>query len=279
MTTAKPVRHHGLVAFQRHMGSEDGGWRLWRARGKTFLVEWREYIAEKAPCNVDIERETFVLFPFRSGSVTHNGATRHVAARSVCIVPPGKLSASTDARQPLIFLSPIPDERTAPSTLNDADYTDGNDGIRPVGTPYAYADRAEVQVVAIDEIVPPPDKPRLKIIQSNSLSINWIEYDGPRDRTKLSPHSHDDFEQGSLAIEGNFIHHLRIPWGPDADLWRDDVHLDAPPKSLCIIPPRMIHTTEGIGLGKHILIDVFSPPREDFIVKGWIFNSGKYRKA
>jgi hypothetical protein len=119
-------------------------------------------------------------------------------------------------------------------------------------------------------------RPRLKMLQSATLSINWVEYEGVRDRTQLSPHSHDDFEQGSLAIHGDFVHHLRLPWGPDANQWRDDLHLSAPAGSLSIVPPGLIHTSEGLGEGRHLLIDVFCPPRGDFIAKGWVANSSDY---
>ena len=114
------------------------------------------------------------------------------------------------------------------------------------------------------------------MFQSETLSINWAEYDGPRDRAMLSPHSHDDFEQGSLGLQGDFVHHLRWPWGRNSNLWRDDQHVQLGSPSLMVVPPQVIHTTEGVGPGRHLLIDVFSPPRSDFIAKNWIFNASHY---
>jgi hypothetical protein len=108
------------------------------------------------------------------------------------------------------------------------------------------------------------------------MSINWVEYQGARDRTKLSPHSHTDFEQGSLAIAGDYVHHLRTPWGPNADQWCDDQHMEASTDSLLVIPPEIIHTTEGVGDGHSVLVDVFAPPRVDFIAKGWMHNAADY---
>ena len=70
--------------------------------------------------------------------------------------------------------------------------------------------------------------------------------------------------------------HIRTPWGSDANQWRDDEHIEASADSLLIIPPELLHTTEGVGVGRHILIDVFAPPRDDFIAKGWVHNAGDY---
>jgi hypothetical protein len=111
------------------------------------------------------------------------------------------------------------------------------------------------------------------------MSINVVGYLGPRDRSTLSPHSHTEFEQGSLALRGDFIHHLRTPWGSNADQWRDDEHLPAGSPSLVVVPEHVIHTSEGVHDGQHLLVDIFSPPRADFIAAGWVFNSGDYSSA
>lgn len=128
----------------------------------------------------------------------------------------------------------------------------------------------------MDTLQPPADNPRLKMLQSDAMSINWVRYEGPRDRRQLSPHAHADFSQGGLALEGDFVHHLRTPWGKNADDWREDVHLAAASPSLVVIPPTVEHTTEGTGDGWHLLIDLFNPPRTDFIAKGWMLNAGDY---
>jgi hypothetical protein len=114
------------------------------------------------------------------------------------------------------------------------------------------------------------------MFQSATMSINWVDYDGPRDRTKLSPHAHADFEQASLAVAGRFVHHTRVAWGSNANEWCDDHHLPADSPSIVVIPPEIIHTTEGVEQGHHLLIDIFAPPRRDFIARNWVLNSKEY---
>ena len=98
---------------------------------------------------------------------------------------------------------------------------------------------------------------------------------GPRDVAKMTPHHHDDFQQGLLLLEGECIHHLRWPWGADLRLWQEDEHLRCGGPSLSIFPPPAIHTSQMTG-AHNLFIDVFSPPREDFCAKGWVLNDDDY---
>jgi hypothetical protein len=149
--------------------------------------------------------------------------------------------------------------------------------VAPVGSAWTRTGDADaIRVFEIDRIDAPADNPRIKMFQSATMSINWVDYQGPRDRTALSPHAHGDIEQASLAAAGDFVHHLRVAWGKNANEWRDDQHLRAGSPSVLVIPPDVIHTTEGVGPGHHLLIDVFAPPRRDFIAKGWVANAGDY---
>ncbi|UUT36473.1 hypothetical protein [Microbacterium elymi] len=115
-----------------------------------------------------------------------------------------------------------------------------------------------------------------RIFRTTNLMVNFLaEEPAPRDRRKLSPHHHDDFEQISLAVKGRFVHHIRYPWGPDSTQWRPDESREIATPSICIIPPPTVHTTQGVGPHQQ-LIDIFSPPRVDFSASGWVLNADDY---
>jgi hypothetical protein len=251
------------------------------ARAQNFIVEqvFGSPGHEAAFASGD---EIILLLPDGGGTLvseaSQSGGETHIAERGVVIVPPGAHRFHFAERARLMILATDRPDLDADSIANAGAYREPDRRVAPVGIPFRrISGEGQVQVLPIAAIPHPATNPRLKFVQSATMSINWVEYDEPRDRTALSPHAHDDLEQGSLAIDGWFIHHLRTPWGRNADQWREDAHLDAGPSSLLIVPPEIIHTTEGVGTGHHLLIDVFAPPRRDFIAKDWVFNAGDYQ--
>ena len=117
-----------------------------------------------------------------------------------------------------------------------------------------------------------------RIFRCSTVMINVLpESDDPRDPTKLSPHHHDDFEQVSLQVVGDYVHHMRVPWTPDATTWRDDEHHATRAPAVVVIPPPLVHTSQAVGEMRHWLIDVFAPPRRDFSERpGWVLNADEY---
>jgi hypothetical protein len=122
-----------------------------------------------------------------------------------------------------------------------------------------------------------PDSP-MRLFRSSNLMINvFVPTHKPRDIRKLSPHSHDDFEQGSLALSGKYVHHLRWAWTPDMTSWREDEHVAVGSPSLIVMPPNVIHTSQTLEGERIRLVDIFSPPRADFSLKpGLVCNADEY---
>jgi mannose-6-phosphate isomerase-like protein (cupin superfamily) len=200
-----------------------------------------------------------------------------LGGHSIAILPAGRYAVQLASTGEAYILSTDRIDDRGHQAINAETYADPDMRVRPVGAPFVRVEvTAEIRSHPISNITIPADNGRLRFLQSETMSVNWVEYDGVRDRDALTPHSHADIEQATLAIEGEFVHHLRTPWGRNADLWREDAHVSAGPGSVVIIPPEIIHTTEGVGGGRHVLVDIFAPPRRDFIARNWMFNAGEY---
>lgn len=252
------------------------------ARAQNFIVE-QVTGSPGHEAKFASQDEIILLLPDSGGTLNDEtpeggGGATQIGERCVVIVPPGAHSFRFGGEGRLMILATDRPDLNDENIANAAVYREPDSRIAPVGVPFRrICDEGRPQILPIAAIPYPATNPRIKFVQSATMSINWVEYDEARDRTALTPHAHEDLEQGSLAIDGWFIHHLRTPWGKNADQWRDDAHLDAGPSSLLIVPPDIIHTTEGVGAGHHLLIDIFAPPRRDFIARQWIFNAGDYQ--
>lgn len=276
------VRERGFGDFSTLAPESIGPHRHWLMRAQNFWVEWIEFGEGDGAPSFDSPFETLLL---ATGAALHVSPAdpavpaADVPAHSLAILPPGRYAVAGQARAACALIASQRGDLDGRRVLNSQAYATLDGRVVPAGRPYRRKKpSARIEVLDIDAIMASRDKPRLKMLQTETLSINIVEYRGPRDRAALSPHAHAEFEQGSLALSGDFVHHLRVPWAADADQWRSDEHLAAPSPSLLVVPVEMIHTTEGVGDGHHFLLDVFSPPRADFIDKGWVFNAPDYAR-
>jgi hypothetical protein len=276
-TEAIADRDADLVRFFDHAPEQRGGNRHWLSRSQNAVIEWVEADVGASPFEAASAHETMVLLLTTGATIEGAGQRAHAAERSLCILPPGGFSIRPNGAGACTVFASTRSDLAGRRILNQATYARPDPRVAPVGAPYRRLQQpGRIAVIALDAVAPPTDNPRIKMFQSTTLSINWVEYAGPRDRTTLSPHSHADFEQCSLAAAGDFVHHFRVNWARNADLWRDDVHVRVPSPSVAVIPVHLVHTTEGVGTERHLLIDVFSPPRRDFIAKGWVANARDY---
>lgn len=253
------------------------GARTWLTRGQNFLVGHSEVDPGGSLSRPDQPDEYVLLLPDRNtpAIVEANGERVEVDGYSLVIVPPGvsRITLPKGGRATRIFSTRSHDLN---ATCSNADsYTEPHPNVTllepwpdPVGG-------FRIRAYSLD--VPPTPGRFGRIFRCTTLMVNYLDpQHGPRDITKLSPHHHDDFEQGSLALDGAFTHHLRWPWTTNLNVWRDDEHALVRAPSLTVIPPPAIHTSRGMESGLNQLVDIFSPPRTDFSKQGWVLNADEY---
>ena len=148
-------------------------------------------------------------------------------------------------------------------------------------TPFApWPDPSDGHRVRVYRLADMPADPGRfgRILRCSTLMVNYFYVDDqPRDPAQLSPHHHDDFEQISLQLDGDYVHHIRTPWTVDLADWRDDEHQFCASPAITVIPPPTVHTSQSVGHMPHQLIDIFCPPRIDFSERpGWVLNHDEY---
>lgn len=257
--------------------SQDGA-DTWLMRGRNFVVAQSatEPGATLGRSGQIDEYAVLTVDPAARLTLTAGDQAMTVSGPVLAFMPPGDSAVTVEAGSALTrVFSAQSDDLTA--LCPNADIYARDHAQMPPFQPWpAPPGGFRIRTYSLD--VPPTPGRFGKIFRCTTLMINVLDpMMGPRDITKMSPHHHDDFEQGSLALSGSFAHHLRWPWTTDMNEWRDDLQLDCDAPSLAVIPPPAIHTSRGTGPGNNQLIDIFSPPRMDFSQKdGWVLNAGDY---
>jgi mannose-6-phosphate isomerase-like protein (cupin superfamily) len=273
MTTGTPVVDE---VSARDPDRVSGGGRTWSVCGRNFVVAITELEAGDRLTEHDLPDEYVLLVQDDAVlGVEHDRRARvSVSEPALVVVPAGTsaVHAVSSATVVRVFTARCGEQmRRAVNRAAGADPR-----VSPLPEP-AEAGGDEIRIHRLREI---PDREGRfgRIFRTNSLMVNWFPvHEGPRDTERLSPHSHEDFEQMSVTLVGNYVHHLRVPWTPRMSEWHDDERVQVGSPSMTLIPPTVIHTTRAVDAGPHTLIDVFAPPREDFLAKGWVLNAGEYR--
>jgi hypothetical protein len=257
---------------------DGNGSRHWYARGQHLVVAYSDCAGSMTARRAGQPDEWMLLLPGRDtrARIFAGGEVAHTAGYSLAVIPPGDSEIEiTGSGQVVRIFSGCAGDLCA-LAVNAGSYASDHLNVAPWAPWPPAAGGPRIRIYSLD--VPRVEGRLGRIWRCSTLMVNlsW-PYEGPRDETKLSPHSHPDFEQASLVVAGEYVHHIRWPWTSDLRTWREDEHVVCGSPSVTIIPPPTIHTSQGQGTGTNHLIDVFAPPRRDFSERpGWVLNADEY---
>lgn len=256
-----------------------GASKVWTLRAQNFVVRvaltrQREVLHRQTQLT-----EYMVVLGTDTSSATFvtNASEQHVTGRAVVIVPPGESSVVVEPGSQIIQLFDQSSGDLKAEATNAFWYTHADPRVATaVNWPSPFNGDA-LRVYSVDDYAKDPNRLG-RIFQSSIGMVNFFHAeDGPRDDSALTPHSHPDFEQCTIHLAGDYVHHVRTSWTPRLADWRPDEHRHLSSPGLVLIPAQSVHTSQAIHHGTHQLIDLFSPPRIDWANRpGWVLNAGDY---
>ena len=256
------------------------GSRHWITRAANFVVVVTQAAKNSVLARADNPDECLVLLlPGTEATIEANGKQVESKGESLTILPPGASRIAVRKAGTIVRVFSNKAADLAAAAVNAATYADGAPEVAPIVPWPDPVGGFQLRHYPIAGFASPDPSPlKMRVFRSTNLMINiFVPWTKRRDETKLSPHSHEDFEQVSLALQGAFMHHLRYPWVPNKTHWRDDEHEYFESPSVLVIPAHVIHTTQDVGEGTTWLIDIFGPPRVDFSSKpGFVLNAADY---
>ena len=252
--------------------------KTWYARGATMIVAYSEVEPGAVFERTDQCDEYAVVIPDDGVEVeiTIPEGPEIASGKTVSFVPAGPSKVTVVKGGRLLRLFTVASADLAARCSNASNYAEPDPNVAPFEPWPDPIGGRKVRVYSGDVA---PEQGRFgRIYRGSNIMVNFGDGRiGPRSADNLSPHHHDDFEQYSVALDGDYVHHLRWPWISDSTQWIEDDHERCVAPSVAVIPPPATHTSQGIGDGLNRLLDVFCPPRRDFSAKpGWVLNAGDY---
>jgi mannose-6-phosphate isomerase-like protein (cupin superfamily) len=250
--------------------------KTWITRGANFVVAVSQASAGTAFSRDDNPDEYMVYLVDTAGVIEAGKETIEAKADSLTIVPPGASRVTLSGAGQLVRVFSTRADDLAGAASNAATYAAGAPEVAPLQPWPDPVGGFKLRNYQLADYIKADSN--MRIFRSTNLMMNIMtSRDTPRDVRKLSPHSHTDFEQGSLALAGDWVHHMRYPWTADMTTWKADEHIEMGSPSLLVIPPKVIHTSRNVNQGGSALVDVFAPPRIDFSSKpGMVCNAADY---
>jgi len=254
----------------------DEGAETWIARGANFVSVVTDAGAGTVLARSDNPDEYMVVTQAVGATIAAGDETIDVEPESLVIVPPGPSSVTLAGEGLIVRVFSNRAADLAARASNAGEYADHPADVAPLEPWPEPVGGYRLRRYRLADHV--REGTNMRVFRSTNLMLNVMTpREVPRETSKLSPHSHEDFEQGSLAVGGAYVHHLRYPWTKDMAEWREDEAVEMASPSVLIIPPNVIHTSRNIGPDAGRLIDIFAPPRIDFSLReGVVVNAEQY---
>ncbi|MEI9852735.1 MAG: hypothetical protein WDN24_19850 [Sphingomonas sp.] len=253
----------------------DPGTRSWVTRGANFVIVVSEVEDGAELARADNPDEYMVLTTGPGVLIEAGGESIEAAPGSVTIVPPGPSCVSARGAGQLVRVFTSNADDLAAKASNAKAYAGGAADVAPLEPWPEPAGGYRLRNYPLADYIRSDTNMRIFNTRSLMLNVTTVREEA-RDPSKLTPHSHEDFEQGSLCVTGTYVHHLRYPWTPDLNDWIEDQHIELESPSILVITPRVVHTSRNLAGDPGWLIDVFAPPRIDFARRGLIANADEY---
>jgi len=273
-----PFRHASVADHSKDKPDlyQACGAPTWVTRGTNFVIAVTRAKEGTRLVSQNLPDEHFVLLPNAPAHIAAGHENAPAGANHLVIVPPGDSEIIAQAEGLIVRCYSARNAQLLARAGNLAAFFERADNVAPMQDWPAPRGGFKLRVYNLSEGLVEGDKTR--VYRSSNLMINILrERTIARDQRTMSPHHHDDFEQGSITLSGVHIHYLRTPWGPDLSIWRPDEAVEVGAPSVTVIPPPLIHTTRNLGDGPALLVDVFCPPRADFSLRpGMVRNADEY---
>ena len=276
--TAMPATY--ALYYEEDPVEDDVNGKAWYTRGQDLLVNYIEAAPGATFSRAGQKDEYMVVISDEDTpwEISAGGETKSGPGYQVVIVPPGDSEVILPQGGRLVRLFSTQSEDLNAKCSNRDIYAEPDPAIPPFQPWPDPVDGFKLRVYDLwSERRPGKMGP---IYRCTTIMLNFPPPGGgPRDITKMSPHSHDDFDQCSLVLAGAFRHNMRWPWGLDKNHWRADEDPVVGSPSCTIIPARVIHSSESMAppAGGNRMADIFAPPRLDFsLQEGWVQNADEY---
>ena len=252
------------------------GMKSWFGCAKSFVVGYHHTEpGGEIERSGEIDEHVLILHDDCEVEIAAGEHRATVSGRKVIILPPGDcrirftrggraVTASTNRSAPDL----VAKCELEPGLMNDPNVPE----YQPAGAPF---DGYKIRVYDLD--APPVEGSFSAVWRCSSFLIlrgGWRE--GDRDTTTLSPHTHVNFQQCNVLLEGDWRFNVRWPWVRDKSEWRADQAYELSSPGLTMMPAQAMHTVEWVGPGMSHCIDFYAPPRPDFAALGWAINDAEY---